>query len=68
MTLSALTGVERVFYPMRDEQVARLGQFDSGADLFFGDRQASRRGWRLHRVGRGFSGTAAIELMAAVKR
>jgi hypothetical protein len=34
MTLNALIGVERVFYPMRDEQIAWLGQFDSAADLF----------------------------------
>lgn len=73
-TLNALNGVEPVFYPMRDEQVARLGQFDRAAHQFCGDtravrlRHASRRDRCLHRIGREFSGTAATELTAAVKR
>ena len=74
MTLNALISVERVFYPLRDEQVARLGQFDRAAYRLRGDRrkvclrQTSRRDRCFRRIGRGFSGTAAIELMAAVKR
>ena len=74
VTLNVLTGVERVFYSMRDAQVARLGQFDRPAHHFCGDPRAirlwhaSRRDRCLHRIGRGFSGTAATELTAAVKR
>ena len=74
MTPYALNGVEPVFYPMRDEQVARLGQLDRPAHQFCGDpraarlRHASRRDRCLHCVGREFSGIAATELTAAVKR
>jgi hypothetical protein len=72
--LNALVGVERVFYPMRDEQIARLGQFDPAARQLRDDcrnvrlRHTSRRDRCPRRIGRGFSGTATIELMAAVKR
>jgi hypothetical protein len=71
---NALVGVARVFYPMRDEQVARLGQLDRAACRLCDDRRAvrlrhsSRRDRCSRRIGCGFSGTAALELMAAVKR
>jgi hypothetical protein len=74
MTLDALTGVEPVFYPMRDEQVARLGQFDPAAHQLCGDRRTvrlrhvSRRDRWFCGIGPGFSGTAAIGLVAPVKR
>jgi hypothetical protein len=59
---------------MRDEQVACFGQFDRAAHQFCGDhgavrlRHAARRDRCFRCIGRGFSGTAAIGLMAPMKR
>ena len=74
MTLNALIGVERVVYSMRDEQVARLGQFDRAAHLSRGGRRkvwlrhTSRRARCFRRIGSGFSGTASIDVMGAINR